>query len=290
MIAFPMGKEVRERDISDRGEKPRRASAKFLSRHVLASDYHGFIGRIYDLGIVTLSFDTYEALAQYPDCKYACDVGECVSTVAHRVESLNLAGDLIWPEHMPDDFGRFPVSRYDWLQVAADVFLMRYISVVDCAIILTNEVFQKGLDPTKCSITSLKKAGVKSDALHVLQNMLDDQGSLRTERNKRFHHGHERPFTQDDLTFRMASMFEHRASPLTGYDRFDRKIDVARSFKEGLVGLQRDFNRSTRRLVRHLDELYDLLGEEFEGRFGPLIGAATHGLNAGSRARGSEQA
>jgi hypothetical protein len=99
------------------------------------------------------------------------------------------------------------------------------------------------------------------------------------------HHGHERPFTQDDVSFRTASLFEHRGSPMTGHDRYGRKLDVARSSREGLVGLQRDFNGSTRRLVRHLDKLYDLLGDEFEGRFEPLISTATHGLNAKRRAR-----
>jgi hypothetical protein len=264
---------------------PRRASATFLSRHILLSDNHGFVGRVYDLGIVSLHFDTYEELAEHPDSKYAFDIGGHVETVVQRVESLNLAGNLLWPEPMPDNFGQFPVSRYDWLNVAADVFLMRYISVVDCAIILANAVYEAGLDAKKCSIANLRKAGVPERVLGLLQAMQDDQGTLRIERNALFHDGHERPFTQDDVSFRTASLFEHRGSPMTGHDRYGRKLDVARSFREGLVGLQRDFNGSTRRLVRHLDKLYGLLGDEFEGRFEPLISTATHGLNAKPRAR-----
>jgi len=50
-----------------------------------------------------------------------------------------------------------------------------------------------------------------------------------------------------------------------------------------LVGIQRDFNGSTRLLKNQLDNLYDLLREEFEDNFGPLIAAATHGLNAKAR-------
>lgn len=269
----------------NRRDAPKRAPTRFLSRHTLFSDNHGFVGRVYDLGIVSLHFDTYEALAQYPDCKYAFDIGGYVQTLVQRVESLNLAGDLLWPEQMPESFGQFPVSRYDWLKVAADVFLMRYVSVVDCAIILTNGVYEAGLNARKCSIANLRKAGIPERVLGLLQAMQDNQGALRIERNARFHHGHERPFTQDDVSFRTASLFEHRGSPMTGHDRHGRKLDVARSFKEGLVGLQRDFNGSTRRLVRHLDQLYDLLGDEFEGRFAPLIAAATHGLNTKRRAR-----
>ena len=271
--------------LQNKRETPKRASATFLSRHILLSDNHDFVGRVYDLGIVSLHFDTYEELAEHPDCKYAFDIGGHVETVAQRVELLNLAGSLLWPEPMPDNFGQFPVSRYDWLNVAADVFLMRYISVVDCSIILANAVYEAGIDAKKCSIANLRKAGVPERVLGLLQAMQDDQGTLRIERNARFHHGHERPFTQDDVSFRTASLFEHRGSPMTGHDRYGRKLDVARSFRKGLVRLQRDFNGSTRRLVRHLDKLYDLLGDEFEARFEPLISTATHGLNAKRRAR-----
>jgi len=278
-----MAKETREVDLPQKFETARRPATKFLTRHTLVSDGHDFIGRVRDLSIVALNFETYELLARHPDCKYAFDVGDWVQTLARRVESLNLAGDLLWPENMPSDCSKFPVSRYDWLNIAADVFLMRYVSVVDCSIILTNGVYQKGINPEQCSIPSLKKVGVPLHVLSVLQLMLDDQGSLRTERNARFHHGHERFFTQDDLVFWMASTFEFRGSAITGEDRHGRKLDVARSFKEGLVGVQRDFNRSTRRLVRRLKNLYDLLGEEFEDRFRPLVAAAAHGFNAGSR-------
>lgn len=53
--------------------KPKRRQTRFLVRHVVRSDSHGFIGRLYDLGIVSLNFDTYEELCQFPDCKYAVD-------------------------------------------------------------------------------------------------------------------------------------------------------------------------------------------------------------------------
>lgn len=269
----------------NRNEKPKRVSATFLSRHILISGSHNFVSRVYDLGVISLHFDTYEDLAKYSDCKYAFDIGGHVQTMVQRVESLNFAGDLLWPNPMPDNFGQFPVSRYDWLMAAADVFLMRYISVVDCAIILANAVYEVGLDAKKCSVANLRKAKVPELVLGRLQAMQDDQGALRIERNARFHHGDERSFTQDDVSFRTASQFEHYGSPMTGHDRFGRKLDIVRSFKEGLVGLQRDFNSSTRRLARHLDKLYDALGDEFERRFAPLIAAATHGLNATSRVR-----
>jgi hypothetical protein len=112
--------------------------------------------------------------------------------------------------------------------------------------------------------------------------MLDEQEVLRNERNSRIHHGEEREFTDDDQTFKTASLFNDRYQGMKGTDRYGRRINVDRSFKEGLVSIQRDFNRSTRLLKKQLDSLYDQLWEEFEAHFGPLIAAATHGLNAGA--------
>jgi hypothetical protein len=140
--------------------KPKRTRLKFLVRHVLTSDTHGFVGRIYDLSIVAMHFDNYEALAIYPDCKYAIDVNEALTRLVARVESLNFAGNILWPESMPQNFRAFPVSRYEWLTVAADVFLMRYISVVDCALLLVNEVLELGLDRHACTLRNLRTKGL----------------------------------------------------------------------------------------------------------------------------------
>lgn len=258
--------------------QPPRRSTRFLKRRILSSDGHGFIGRIYDLSIVSLNFDTYDELSRFPDCKYAIDVNYWTTSMAARVESLNLVGNMLWPNPLPTSFKKFPITSYDWLTVTTDVFLMRYVSVIDCALLLVNEVFQTGLGARQCTIGKLKKAGVPNTVISHLQLMVDEQEALRGERNSRIHHGFEREFTDDDQTFRMAARFS-----MTGHDRHGRPLNVERSFKEGLVGLQRDFNRSTRLLERHLDPLYDLLWEQFENHFGPLIAAATHGLNARAR-------
>jgi hypothetical protein len=265
-------------------DKPRgsteRARSKFLTRYVLPSDNHSFVGRICDLSIVALRFNSYEEISQYPDCKYAIDVNYDLCRLVQRVESLNMAGELIWMDPIPQTFKGFPVSRYHWLTIAADVFLLRYISVVDCAIIVTNTIFQAGLDVRKCSIDNLRRKNVSKNIIDILKTMIDDQGALRTERNSRFHHGVERSFTNDDATFKIAAQFEHRANGMTGTDRFGRSIDVEQSFREGLVKLQQEFNNSARRLIRCLSRLYSNLQPEFEHRFGPLIRNASHGFNA----------
>jgi hypothetical protein len=257
---------------------PKRERSAFLVRHVLASDRHAFIGRIFDLSIVQLHFETYEQLARYPDCKYAFDANLEISSLVRRVESLNLAGNLLWPEPLPSEFKDFPVSRYEWLTVAADVFLMRYVSVVDCAMLLVNSVFELGLDRRQCSIAKLRKEGVPEEVLQILEEMIRDQGDLRKERNARFHHGAERGFTADDQTFRITALIEHRWGGVGGEDGFGRKLNMKRMFKEGLVEVQREFNRVTRRLVLQLDRLYDQLWPTFEARFGPRIQSSTHGL------------
>lgn len=264
-------------NLGERPSAPKRVRAKFYVRHILPSDDHDFIGRIFDLSIVGYHFDSYDDLAKHPDCKYAYDLNYEVSNLARRVESLNLVGDMLWPEPVPKNFSQFPVSRYEWVTLAADVFLMRYISVVDCAMLVVNEVYETGLDATKCTIANLKKAGVPVPVVDQLEAMLRDQGALRPERNRRFHHGAERSFTQDDQTFKMASLFEHRQGGVNGTDTFGRRINVERSFREALVELQKEFNAATRRLVRQLNQLYDLLHPEFEDRFIPRFRAGPFG-------------
>ena len=209
--------------------------------------------------------------------------GQALSVPTRRIESLNLVGDLLWPDSLPVNFSDFPVSRYEWLTVAADVFLMRYISVIDCALLLVNEVYEAGIDPKKCSIEMLEKRGVSAKVIALLKEMRLDQGHLREERNARFHHGIERSFSHDDRTFRTASLIENHSGGVAGADQFGRKINLERSFKEGLVELQREFNRATRRLVRLLDQLYDELWREFEDRFDPQIRNSAHGLRVSRR-------
>lgn len=260
--------------------KPKRSRAKPLIRQIIASDNHRFVGRVYDLSIVALNFDSYKELARHPDCKYVFHVNYTLSGLTRRVESLNLVGDMLWPERIPKDFNDFPVSRYEWLTIAADVFLMRFISVVDCALILANDIYETGLDPKRCSIDHLRKAGVPLQVLSVLEEMKMDQGDLRPERNARFHHGAERAFTDDSVTFQMVSRFERLGNGIVGRDQYGRRINIERSFKEGLVELQREFNAATRKLVRHLNAFYDLAGGEFERRFTPRLRTATHELNA----------
>jgi hypothetical protein len=242
---------------------------RFVKRFILPSDNHPFVGRIYDLSIVAYHFESYEKLASNADCKYAFDVNGELSSLTRRVESLNLVGGMLWPDPMPRDFKEFPVSRYEWLTVIADAFLMRYISVVDCALLLTNEVFEAGLERRNCSMGSLRKRGVPQCVLAVLERLKADQGSLRDERNARFHHGLERNFTSDDVTFRTAALFEQWGRSLRGHGQDGRRVNVERSFREGLVGLQREFNGAARKLTSELNRLYDELGSEFESRFVP---------------------
>lgn len=151
--------------------------------------------------------------------------------------------------------------------------------------LLVNCVYELGLQPKHCSIQTLRKKGVPEGAIRVLQDMLDDQGDLRKERNARFHHGVERGFTDDDQTFRITSMMEHRWGGVAegSEDRFGRKLDMERMFKEGLVEVQREFNRVTRRLICQLDRLYDRLWPVFEEKFGPKIRNSTHGLRVSRR-------
>lgn len=57
---------------------PRRR-LKYLKRRYVVSDEHPFVGRIDGLSIVQYNFDSYEEMAQYPDCLYALSVGQLLS-------------------------------------------------------------------------------------------------------------------------------------------------------------------------------------------------------------------
>ncbi|MEM1379523.1 MAG: Cthe_2314 family HEPN domain-containing protein [Pseudomonadota bacterium] len=232
-----------------------------------------------DLGIVAYHFESYEDLSQHHDCRYAFDVENSVGLLSRRFESLNLVGDLLWPEPFPTNFQDFPISRYNWVNIAADVFLMRYISIVDCLLLVCNEVYEIGFTPKNCTFTKLKTQ-LPASIIVTIQDLYNSQTQLRKERNSRVHHGLERAFTDDDQTFRMASRIEEISGRVQGTDQFGREIDLDRSFKEALVELQRDFNKECRKLIRQLNNAYDELHREFEDRFIPRIRASTHGLNS----------
>lgn len=218
-----------------------------------------------------MHFDSYEELARHADCKYAFEVNYVLSMLTRRVESLNVVGGMLWPNPLPEDFKNFPISRYEWLNISADVFLGRYISVLDCALILINDVFECGLTPQASTVVNLKKKGVPAPVLYLINEMIEDQGALRKERNGRLHHGAERGFSSDDQMFRIAALFEHRSRAMV--DERSRPLPVSRLFREGLVELQREFNAAMRQVVRRLDRLYDLLYPEFEQRFSPKFKA-----------------
>jgi hypothetical protein len=216
---------------------------KKLKRFILSSDNHNFVG------------------------KYVFDVNHVLSTLIRRVESLNVVGGMLWPTNMPKDFKEFPVSRYEWLNVSADVFLARYISVVDCAMILANEIFECGLSFEASTLRNLKKTSVSRDILIHFREMIDDQGQLRKERNSRFHHGVERAFSSDEMTLRTGALFEHWGQGMVGPN--GQKLPIDQLFKEGLVELQKEFNGVMKKVVEQLDHLYDMLQPEFEARFSP---------------------
>lgn len=242
-------------------------STRFLKRYVLPSDNHEFVGRIYDLSIIGMHFESYDDLAKHADCKYAYDVNIALSMLTRRVESLNMVGGMLWPKGMPKNFKDFPVSRYEWLTVSADVFLTRYISVVDCAIILVNVVLECGLSIEACTLRNLKRKSAPLLIIDHLEKMIDDQGNLRTERNGRVHHGAEREFSSDDQMFRIGALLEHRHNGVRAPN--GRPLPVGRLFREGLVELQREFNGVMRTVVKQLVCLYGMLYPEFEGRFSP---------------------
>lgn len=251
----------------ERAKQRTRAETRFLKRKIMASDNHELIGRLYDLGVVELNFETYEELSQYLDCLYVFHCGMSMRSLVRRVDSLNLAGDLIWVDPSNWDMEQQAVDRYAWLNVAADVFLMRLISVFDCVLVFVNDIYELDLAPYECTIPKFKKADLPPELIESLGALREDHNALRYERNSRVHQGWERTHSSCDESFRSAAMFERIGRGLKGTDSLGRRINVKRYMKEALVELQRDHNTSLRKLAKRLDEVYDLLWPEFEDRF-----------------------
>lgn len=111
---------------------------KGQKRFIISSDEHKFVGRMYELSIVGLSFDSYDQAAKYPDAKYVLDVNERTSLLTRRVESLNHVGGLLWPRP-PIRIEALPISAYDFCNLIQDAFLMRTISILDCCCLLAVE-------------------------------------------------------------------------------------------------------------------------------------------------------
>ena len=144
---------------------------------------------------------------------------------------------------------------------------MRTVSIFDCALILTNQVLELNLEEKKCNLTNIRRLGAPSNILSALTAVSNELSHLTTERNERFHRGIERPFSSDDMTFKMVSLHEHWGTGMVGNDINGRKIDTHRYMRESLSQLQKDFNRETKKIERKLDKIYDTLLVEFNSRF-----------------------
>lgn len=163
-------------------------------------------------------------------------------------------------------FHGFPISRYDWLNIATDIFLMRIISVLDCCLLVTNEVFECGLKVRQCKLESLQRAGVSAPAIQVMREMNDSMYKLREERNSRIHSGFLRAMTKDDRVFQALSVLERLGKPAIVQENNNNWSDVKDWFRAALKELKRETRAGTRDVVTHYNRLLDCLFEEFSAR------------------------
>ena len=242
------------------------AMAGRLKRYIVASDKSQFVGRIYDLSIVGLNFESDDDVSNYPDAKYALDVNDRTSLLTRRVESLNHVGDLLWPEK-PLAINLLPVSSYEYCNLIQDAFLMRIISVLDCCCLLLVEVLELDIPPRRTNVANIRKLAPKSLCCSKLESLSNLQNGLRTERNIRFHRAEEEALTDDDQTFKTVALFSHWGTPMGGRDRHGRKINLDRFYAVAINHLRSKFNSNVKALVKALDNFYSPLNNEFEERF-----------------------
>jgi hypothetical protein len=239
---------------------------KRLRRYVLSSDNSSFVGRVYDLSIVKLHFETYDEASKYADAKYVVDVNSRTSLLTRRVESLNHIGDLLWPRRRKA-LRPFPVSAYEYCDLIQDAFLMRTISVLDCCCILLVAVLELNLDPRRANVVNISKLTPESKCLQPLMDLSNLQSTLRAERNVRFHRAEEEQFTDNDSAFKTLSLWSHWGMQAKGQDADGNEIDVDQLFVVAINRLRSKFNLSTKAMIKALDKFYKPLEAEFEERF-----------------------
>jgi hypothetical protein len=211
-------------------------------------------------------FDDDEAVAKFPDAKYALDVNQRTTHLACRVESLNHIGDLLWPK-VSVRIASLPMSAPEFCNLIQDGFLMRTISILDCCCLLAVEVLELDIPPRQANIERIHKMSENHPCCQKLQAISDLQFDLRAERNIRFHRGEEEPLTDDDTTFKTVALSMYQGRRMTGIDRFGRRISLKRFYNEAIDGLREKFITNVKGLHVVLDDFYDTLSDEFEQRF-----------------------
>lgn len=225
--------------------------ARQQKRYIIVSDNSGFVGRIYDLSIVGLNFESWDEISKYPDAKYTLAVNDRTALLTRRVESLNHIGDLLWPAK-PILISSLPIPPYEYCNLIQDAFLMRIVSVLDCCCLLVAEVLELDLDPPQANARNIRKLAPDSACCSKLEDLSKLQTDLRSERNIRFHRAEEEALTDDDQTFKIAALFSHQGTPIDGADRYGRKIDLDRVYRDAASRLQKKFNLNVRILARAL--------------------------------------
>ncbi|MEJ8562506.1 hypothetical protein QTO30_15600 [Yoonia sp. GPGPB17] len=242
-----------------------------MQQDFIYGEEHELHGRVYDLAQpLHLGFRSWEEVLQHDDAHYVWLVDTRLAALGQRVESLNLVLGMLNTDALPESFQDFPISRLDWLKITTDVFLARLISIGDCAALLVNEIFQTGLSERGCNREQLRKKGIDRDILMILSHLEMSDSPLRLERNSRFHHGFERPYSQDYDAFRIAATFEHAGHGIGGTDRLGRPIDVETLFLEAVNHLKHEVLETFSRLGPDLETLYDKLLPRFNVTFRTL--------------------
>jgi hypothetical protein len=241
---------------------------------LVVADDHDFVGRIFDLAMpLELGFKSNKQLSRYNDCHYVMQVYWRLGFLIDRTESLNIVRKMLLKRNLPKSFKGFPVNRYEWLTICADIFLMRYVSVSDCCLHLTNEVFETGLSPRACNLDNLRQKGVNPKVLSALTHIAGYASSHRTERNSRVHESLERSFTPHDGAFRAMSVMEMwNDKPYTITSK-GRASDVTKWFDAAIKRLRKETTDASTKLAGALPDLYSALHQEFEVRFGEKFAA-----------------
>jgi len=238
-------------------------------------DDHTFVGRVNDLSVVGLNFDSSDQFEKFEDINYALWTNYWLSALVNRVHSLNIPIDMT-KYTVEQAFVRHnPLGAYDWLNVTEDVFLMRSSSVVDCLLILMNEIEEIGETPKKCVLNRLQKKGLSKASVDQVDAINIHLTNHKNERNERFHHGLDNEFTDDDRVLKLKSnMIKYGTDINTSNIPAEKQPEVL--FKKVQSELGKKYSKIAKIIADSIYVAFDKLEPEFESRFSDKYKRRTH--------------
>ena len=226
------------------------------------------VGRVFDLAQpLQLGFQSWEQVREYKDAEYVLSVFFPMDFLYSRFESFQAILTLLEQDFTSEQVQALKTSRHQWLNLIRDSFLMRYSSIFDCTLILSNSVCELNLSYEKCTLYHLRRSGLPDDLIAQLEAFHGQIKRIVSERNERFHRGWEKTVSQQEQIFKIASSFEVSGNSLVGSDEHGHPINLESMFSEAITEFSAEAFTALRELQEVAVTTLDILEPYFESKF-----------------------